>query len=210
MSLANVSESAKRLENHFQTILISDRVNILSIDLKSNANSKSEVNFYQRVQLVNQMNELYSEYKQAKNDNKLKLHSIKMKNCEVINNVLFRKRLLWVLKNMHTKLLQKVHDQSFISHLNNKRTIDLVQRFYYWSYHQATIRQYIQNCQTCQWSKASRNAINELHQPLSISLERWKDIAMNFITELSLSKNYNVICTIICHLFKERHYVFCH
>ncbi len=94
MSLANVSESAKRLENHFQTILISDRVNILSIDLKSNANSKSEVNFYQRVQLVNQMNELYSEYKQAKNDNKLKLHSIKMKNCEIINNVLFRKRLL--------------------------------------------------------------------------------------------------------------------
>ncbi len=33
---------------------------------------------------------------------------------------------------------------------------------------------------------------------------------MNFITELSLSKNYNVICMIICCLFKERHYVFCH
>ncbi len=33
---------------------------------------------------------------------------------------------------------------------------------------------------------------------------------MNFITELSLSKNYNVICMIICHFFKERHYVFCH
>ncbi len=33
---------------------------------------------------------------------------------------------------------------------------------------------------------------------------------MNFITELSLSKNYNVICTIICYFFKERHYVFCH
>ena len=33
---------------------------------------------------------------------------------------------------------------------------------------------------------------------------------MNFITELFLLKNYNVICTIICHLFKEHHYVFCH
>ncbi len=33
---------------------------------------------------------------------------------------------------------------------------------------------------------------------------------MNFITELSLSENYNVICMIICHLFKERHYVSCH
>ncbi len=33
---------------------------------------------------------------------------------------------------------------------------------------------------------------------------------MNFITELSLSKNYNVICIIIYHFIKEHHYVFCH
>ncbi len=210
MFLANVSESAKRFEDCFQTILIFDRVNILPIDLKSSANSKSEVNLYQRVQLVNQMNEFCSEYRQAKNDNKLKLHSIKMKNCEIIDDVLFRKRLLWVLKNMHMKLLQEVHNQSFISHLDNKWTIDLVQRFYYWSDHWATIRQYIQNCHICQQSKVFKDAINELYQSLSISLEQWKDIAMNFITELSLSKNYNVICTIICRLFKEHHYVFCH
>ncbi len=33
---------------------------------------------------------------------------------------------------------------------------------------------------------------------------------MNFITELSLSEGYNIICTIICCLIKKRHYVFCH
>ncbi len=33
---------------------------------------------------------------------------------------------------------------------------------------------------------------------------------MNFITELSLSEDYNIICTIIYHLIKEHHYVFCH
>ncbi len=33
---------------------------------------------------------------------------------------------------------------------------------------------------------------------------------MNFITELFLSEDYNVICTIIYHLIKKRHYVFCH
>ncbi len=53
MSLANVSELAKRFEDRFQTILIFDRVDILFIDLKSSANSKSEVNFYQKVWLVN-------------------------------------------------------------------------------------------------------------------------------------------------------------
>ncbi len=111
---------------------------------------------------------------------------------------------------MHMKLLRKIHDQSSISHSDIKRTIDLVQRFYYWSDHRATIQQYIQNCHVCQRSKASRDDTNDLLQPLSISQQRWQDIAMNFITELLLSKNYNVICTIICRFFKERHYVLCH
>ncbi len=53
MSLMNIFESAKWFENHFQTIFIFDKVNILSIDLKLNANLKSEVNLYQKVQLVN-------------------------------------------------------------------------------------------------------------------------------------------------------------
>ncbi len=41
MSLANVSESAQRLEDHFQTILTFDRVDVLSIE--------SKANLYQRV-----------------------------------------------------------------------------------------------------------------------------------------------------------------
>ncbi len=111
---------------------------------------------------------------------------------------------------MHMKLLKKIHDQSFIFYSDNQRTIDLVQHFYYWSNHQATIRHYIQNCHVCQQSKTSRNSINELLHSLLISQKRWKDIAMNFIIELLLSKDYNVICTIICHLIKKHHYVLCH
>ncbi len=33
---------------------------------------------------------------------------------------------------------------------------------------------------------------------------------MNFITELSLSEDYNIICIIICCFIKEHHYVFCY
>ncbi len=127
MLLANISESAQHLEDHFQTILILDRVDVLSIKLKAN--------LYQWVQMINQTDELCSEYKQAMNENKLKFHITKLKNCEIIDDVLFRKDLLWVSENMHTKLLQEVHDQSSIFHLDNKWIINLVQRFYYWSDH---------------------------------------------------------------------------
>ncbi len=202
MPLANVSEPAQRLEDRFQTILTSDRVDVLSIE--------PEANLYQRVWMINQTDELCSEYRQAMNENKLKFHTSKLKDCEIIDGVLFRKGLLWISENMHTELLQEVHDQSSISHPDNRRIIDLVQRFYYWSGHRATIRRYIRNCHACQRSKVSRNSTNGLHHPLPISQERWKDIAMNFITELSLSEGYNAICTIICRLTKERHYVSCH
>ncbi len=86
MSLANISESAQWLEDCFQTILIFDRVDILLVEPKAN--------LYQRVCIVNQMNELCNEYKQAMNENKLKFHITKLKNCEIIDSVLFRKDLL--------------------------------------------------------------------------------------------------------------------
>ncbi len=123
MSLIDVFESTQRTEDCYQIILTLDRVNILAIE--------SEVDLYQRVKDVNKMNELCNEYKQAISENKLKLHSTELKHCEIVDDVLFRKDLLWVSENMHTKLLKKIHDQSFIFHSNNWRTIDLVQRFYY-------------------------------------------------------------------------------
>ena len=46
-------------------------------------------------------------------------------------------------------------------------------------------------------------------QPLLISEQRWQDIAMNFIIDLSDSSEYNAILTIICRLSKERHYISC-
>ncbi len=112
MSLTNVSELAQRLKDHFQTILIFDKVDVLSVE--------SKANLYQWVHMINQTDELCSEYKQVMNENKLKFHITKLKDCEIIDDVLFRKDLLWVLENMHTKLLQKIHDQLSIFHLNNR------------------------------------------------------------------------------------------
>ncbi len=202
MSLINVSELTQRIKDRYQIILTLNRINILAIEFK--------VDLYQWVKDVNKMNEFCNKYKQAISENKLNLHSTELKHCKIIDDVLFKKDLLWVSENMHTKLLKKIHDQSFISHSDNQRTIDLVQRFYYWSDHWATIKHYIQNYHVCQRSKTFKDSINELLHSLLISQKRWKDIVMNFITELSLSEDYNIICIIICWLIKKHHYVFYH
>ncbi len=202
MSLTNIFESIQYLEDHFQIILIFNKVNVLSVE--------SKANLYHWICMINQTDEFCSKYKQAMNENKFKFHITKLKDCKIIDDVLFKKDLLWISENMHTKLLQEVHDQSSIFHFNNKWIINLVQRFYYWSNHQVIIWWYIWNYHACQRSKVSKNNISELYHFLLISQKHWKDIIMNFITELFLSEDYNVICIIICCFIKEHHYVFCH
>ncbi len=68
---------------------------------------------------------------------------------------------------------------------------------------------YIWNCYICQHSKTSKDKLNDLLQPLLISEQRWQDIAMNFIIDLSDSSEYSAILMIICKLSKERHYISC-
>ncbi len=161
------SESVKDMNDHFQTILTSNWIDILSIEFK--IKSEYKINLYQHVHLVNQKNELCNEYQQTMNKDELKLHDMKLKDCQIIDNILFKKNLLWMLKQMHTKLLWKIHDQSSILHSDIKWMIDLVQCFYYWLDHQATIQQYIWNCHVYQWSKASWDDTNDLLQSLLIS-----------------------------------------
>ncbi len=106
-------------------------------------------------------------------------------------------------------LIREIYNQSSVDHSDILRTVKIIKRNYYWSFMQKTIDQYIRNCYICQCSKTFRNKSNDLLQSLLISEQRWQDIAMNFIINLSDSSEYNAILTIICKLSKERHYISC-
>jgi len=213
MAVIDSSESELGRGERFQIILTPDRINVVpsKLDvLPIFSTPQYEANLYQRIRLANQTDELCTEYRQAIAKGELTLHGTKLKDCQVVDDVLFKKSLLWVPEKLYTELLQEIHDQPSTSHPGIRRTVDLVQRFYYWPGHRATIRQYIRNCHACQRSKAPRDGTNGLLQPLPIPQQRWQDIAMDFITGLPLSEGYNAICTIICRLSKDRHYVPCH
>ncbi len=107
------------------------------------------------------------------------------------------------------KLIQEVHDQSSINHFEILRTIKVIRKYYYWSSMQKTIDWYIWNCYICQRSKTSQDKFNELLHSLFILKQQWKNIVMNFIIDLSLSKDKNIILTVICKLTKKWHYISC-
>ncbi len=134
-----------------------------------------------------------------------------MKNCWTQNEILYHDSQLWISFNelLQMNLIHEMHDQSSVDHSDILRTVKVIKRNYYWSFMRKTIDQYIWNCYICQRSKTSRNKFNDLLQSLSISEQRWQDITMNFIIDLSDLSEYNAILMIICRLSKERHYISC-
>ena len=142
---------------------------------------------------------------------KTQYEDIKLKNCWTQNEILYPDSQLWVSFNefLQMNLIREIYDQLSVDHSDILRTVKIIKRNYYWSCMRKTIDRYIRNCYICQRSKTSRDKSNDLLQSLSISEQRWQDIAMNFIIDLSDSSEYNAILTIICRLSKKRYYISC-
>ncbi len=187
------------------TILTSNRMKIA--DLEKNIDES----IYKWVLETNEINENCTLLREAILKDKAQYEDTKLRNCRVQNEILYQDDLLWVFFDEHLqmKLIQKVHDQSFIDHLEILRTMKIIRRYYYWSSMRKTINRYIQNCYICQRSKTSWNKFNELLHSLLILEQQWKNIVMNFIIDLSLLKGKNIILTVICRLTKKRHYISC-
>ncbi len=188
------------------TILTLNRMKIA--DLKEKENDES---IYQLILEANRINENCILLREVVLKDEAQYKDTKLRNCRVQNEILYQSDLLWVFFDEHLqmKLIQEVHDQSSIDHFEILRTMKIIRRYYYWSSMQKTINRYIQNCYICQRSKTSWNKFNELLHSLLILEQQWKNIVMNFIIDLSLSKDKNIILTVICKLTKKRHYISC-
>ncbi len=187
------------------TILTLNQMKIA--DLKKN----NDQLIYRQVLDANKINKNCTLLCEAIARDEAQYEDIKLKNCWTQNEILFHDNQLWVSFNelLQMNLIREVHDQSLIDHSEILKTVEIIKWNYYWSSMRKMIDRYIQNCYVCQHSKISRNKSNDLLQSLFISEQRWQDIAMNFIINLSDSYNYNAILTVICKLLKERHYISC-
>ena len=68
-------------------------------------------------------------------------------------------------------------------HSGDTKTYETFQRQYYWPKMIDSVRQYIRNCHVCSRAKPARDRQSKL-LPLSVPYQPWKDLAMDFITEL--------------------------
>ncbi len=195
----------ERVRYQWITILTLNRMKIA--DLEKNVSES----IYKQVLDANEIDENCTLLREAIERDEAQCKDIKLKNCRIQNEILYKDSQLWVSFNelLQMKLIREIHNQLSIDHFDILRTMKIIKRNYYWSFMWKTVDWYIWNCYVCQRSKTSRNKSNDLLQSLLISEQRWQNIVMNFIIDLFDSYDYNVILTVICRLLKERHYISC-
>ncbi len=191
-----------------QTLLIFDS----DLKQKSKVNEdsiKEMISIQNQIIVENQMNQLCIDIRAALKQNRRICQDINLNNCRVLDEVLWKDDRLWVFQSMITQLIRKAHDLSISDHSNMNWTLDLLKWSYCWSKMRMMIKCYIRNCYVYYRSKASRDRINELLKSLLILKQRWQNISLDFIINLSESDENNAILTVIDQLFKKRHYISC-
>ena len=86
---------------------------------------------------------------------------------------------------IRTLLISEVHDSPMAGHFGMDRTLELLQRQWYWKGIQSDVREYVKSCVTCQRAKHSTSKTpGELH-PI-VAKHPWEIVTMDFVTGLPL------------------------
>ncbi len=122
--------------------------------------------------------------------------------------------LLYVSKDLSVreKLLKHHHDNSLARHFDANKISKLLDRKYYWKSMIKNVKEYINTCDICQRVKMKHHLSYDELKSLLRFTDSWKEITMNFITDLSSSKwkevVYDSILVIVDHYMKMTHYLF--
>lgn len=130
------------------------------------------------------------------------------KNITIKNNIIYYKKKMYIPNNkqIKTQIVQEHHDTNVSGHLGVHKTIELVQRHYYWPSMWGEIREYVTTCLPCQQNKPSQQAPMGLLQSIDPPERRWETVTIDLITQLPKTKQGNdAIIVMVDKLTKTVH-----
>ena len=142
-------------------------------------------------------------YKASIGSIRLRLQELQKANCEVrevkqqkadgykkVNKIFYYQDLPFVPKAIQTKLIIRQHNNPLAGHFVIKKTRKLLARKYYWPILRHDIEAYVKGYDICLASKAVRHKPYGDLQLLLIPMHPWKDLSMDFVTDLPVSINW--------------------
>ena len=123
--------------------------------------------------------------------------------------MLFRKDKVWIPSDpsLPKLIMESEHDSRLAGHMGMDKTMELVDRNFYWPEMAKDFEDYGYSCEDCQKNKASRQERHGALHPLELSYTPWDAISMDFITELPKSDGCSTVWVIVDRFTKMTHFV---
>lgn len=139
---------------------------------------------------------------------------INLSEAKIHEGWLYYKDCLYVpagTDNIRTLIIQTAHDQPLCGHPGKNKMFELLHRSYFWPTMAKDIDTFRKACQGCKRDNPSRLLRSGLLKPLPVPQHRWKDLSIDFIGPLPVTKEggFDAIMVVVDRLSKEKVIVEC-
>jgi len=142
--------------------------------------------------------------------------TLKDENHRVINGYhlqdgyLFRDNKLCIPKtSVRDFLIWEIHVGGLSGHFGRNKTIEEVERQFFWSNLKRDVAKLVGQCRTCQLAK-QRKQNTSLYTPLSVPTCPWQDVSMDFVLGLPrTAKKHDSIFVVVDCFSKMTHFIPC-
>ena len=93
-------------------------------------------------------------------------------------------RLCVPTQELQQLVLRELHDVAIAGHPGRDRLYAQARAAYFWPGMSRDVEEFVQSCPRCQRSKPRTHRTPGLHQPLSVPVESWRSVSMDFMTDL--------------------------
>ena len=105
-------------------------------------------------------------------------------------------------RNLRERIIHAHHDTPLAGHPGRFKTLDLIQRNYWWPGIRTYVTRYIEGCETCQRTKPIHGPLAAPLHPNPAPAGPWEEITMDLIGPLPDSRGYNAIMVVVDRLSK--------
>ena len=171
--------------------------------------------FYRQVRELALQDEEYQQYVQATRDGK-------RKDMQVVDDLLWFQpsertaaapltgrvaRLYVPQSHLRQQLLSEAHGIPIAGHLGRAKTLERLERHFFWPKMSAHVHLYTRTCPVCQKTKTSTQRPIGLLHPLPTPSHKWEQVSLDLITQLPPTQGagYDAIVVFVDRLTKRVH-----
>ncbi|KAH0603046.1 uncharacterized protein H6S33_008050 [Morchella sextelata] len=114
----------------------------------------------------------------------------------------------WVVPGYAVRqVIEDHHDRPVAGHLGRDKTLELIDRNYWWPGMSTDVANFVKTCDVCQRAKQRRRHLS-LPQPLELATTPWTDISMDFVVEMPKEKSgFRNVLVVVDRFTKMAHFI---